>query len=80
MLKVVTFIIDYIVYILKNCTTRISQMILYKRSIMIKRIILGILILFSFVISGCNFKNSTVEVTPTLEATEEIIVDSGLGE
>ena len=47
---------------------------------MIKRIILGILIIFSFVISGCNSKTSTVEVTPTLETTEEVIVDSSLGE
>ena len=47
---------------------------------MIKRIILGILIIFSFVISGCNSKVSTVEVTPTLETTEEVIVDSSLGE
>ena len=46
---------------------------------MIKRLILGILIIFSFVISGCN-KVSTVEVTPTLEATEEVIIDSSLGE
>ena len=47
---------------------------------MLKRIVLGILIFVTFVISGCNSKINTVEVTPTTEVIEETITLENLGE
>lgn len=43
---------------------------------MFKRIILMILAVVAFIISGCGVKNSTVEVTPTTEVIEEVLVET----
>ena len=47
---------------------------------MFKRIILMVLAVVAFITSGCNIKNTNIEITPTTEAIEEVIEIENLGE
>ena len=47
---------------------------------MIKKLILGFLIIVSCFIGACSPKTSTIEVTPTIENIEETVTLENLGE